>query len=71
MQTLAFHISEATLPLITLLNGGVEPSRSAFGDYYICTIKDNDTIDHKIISLAEYRNTHARYASRFDVNHWK
>jgi hypothetical protein len=70
MQTLALYISEATLPLITLLNSGVKPL-TGFGEYYICTIKDGITIDHKIISLEEYRETHARYASRFDVSHWK
>lgn len=71
MYHTAIRISDATLPLITILNGGVEPSRSAFGDYFICTIEDAEhTTDHKIISMEEYRTTIARFANRVDINWW-
>jgi hypothetical protein len=69
MQTLALQINEATLPLITLLNNGVEPGRITFGKYYVCDIEGTDTSNRKFISMEEYRNTYARKAPRFDVNH--
>lgn len=73
MTTHAIRINEATLPLITVINGGVQPSTVAFGDYYLFDIDPREkdiTSNHRIISSEEYRTTGARRASSFNVNHW-
>ena len=67
MTIIAMPINANTVELIAVLNGGVRPSNQAFGDYYICDMKDGVTSNHTIISYDTYRTMRARDTSSFEV----
>lgn len=68
MTTIALRIDLDTVELITVLNGGVRPADTAFGDYYVCDITDGDTVNHKIVNYDTYRTMRKNNQSSFTVN---
>lgn len=68
MTTIALRIDADTIELITVLNGGVRPWDSAFGDYFVCDIDGSEhTTNHKIINYDTYRTMRAGIKSSFEV----
>ena len=66
-------INAGTLPLITMLNAGVAPSESAFGDYYLWSVNSDEptiSFDHKIISAESHNAGYALHASSAPVRFW-
>lgn len=53
---IAIQITKKTLPMITMLNDGVEPWISAENDYYLFEIDSpNTTTEHQILSEKNFR----------------
>jgi hypothetical protein len=72
MTTVAIQITEESLPLITVLNGGVTPLLEATENYYfLCDIAGNDvTENHRIISYQDFYRMHDNAPESYKVHHW-
>lgn len=54
-RTICIMLTEESLPLIGVLNGGIEPSIEAAGNYFLCDIDGPETTsNHRFLTPEEF-----------------
>jgi len=67
MTYFAIRITEKTLPLVTLLNDGVEPSPESMNHVFMTPATKPDEATNTIITMEEFNTTQV-IASTFEIS---